>query len=272
MTIKKIKNFAKKQLLRGINKFGLDIVKYQDPNILQFPVDFDPCTISICNKVKPYTMTSVERLNALIKATEYIISNEIDGDMVECGVWKGGSAMAMALKMKEMGSIYKKIHLYDTFEGMSSPTGFDKTFDGGDAIKKFSQTKITDSSSNWCYSPLGTVTENCYSTGYPTDKFVFVKGKVEDTLPLNLPSSISLLRLDTDWYESTKKELEYLFPLLSPNGILIIDDYGHWQGARKAVDEYFKSKNIHILLNRIDYTGRLAIKNDCSRLATPRKT
>ncbi|MBE9203853.1 class I SAM-dependent methyltransferase [Synechocystis salina LEGE 06099] len=256
-----IKNFAKKQILSVINKFGLDVVKYHNPNMLQFPVDFDPGTISICQKVKPYTMTSVERLNALIKATEYIISNKIAGDMVECGVWKGGSTMAMALKMKEMGSTEKKLYLYDTFEGMSSPTEFDKTFYGGDAIEKFYQTKITDSSSNWCYSSLETVTHNCHSTGYPTDKFVFVKGKVEDTLPLNLPLSISLLRLDTDWYESTKKELEYLFPLLSPNGILIIDDYGHWQGVRKAVDDYFKEKNINILLNRVDYTARLAINN-----------
>jgi hypothetical protein len=67
------------------------------------------------------------------------------------------------------------------------------------------------------------------------------------------------LRLDTDWYESTKHELTHLFPKLIQNGILIIDDYGHWEGCRKATDEYFEEKNIKIMLNRIDYTGRVAI-------------
>jgi hypothetical protein len=83
---------------------------------------------------------------------------------------------------------------------------------------------------------------------------------VEDTIPGNMPKKIALLRLDTDWYESTKHELTHLFPLLQSNGVLIIDDYGHWEGARKAVNEYISDKHIRILLNRIDYTGRIAIK------------
>ena len=88
----------------------------------------------------------------------------------------------------------------------------------------------------------------------------FIKGKVEDTIPEKMPQKISILRLDTDWYESTKHELEHLFPLLAKNGVLIIDDYGHWQGAKQAVDEYLSSQNIHLLLNRVDYTGRMAVK------------
>ncbi len=98
------------------------------------------------------------------------------------------------------------------------------------------------------------------STGYPKEKIHLIKGKVEDTIPENIPKEIALLRLDTDWYESTKHELIHLFPLLKPNGILIIDDYGHWEGARKAVDEYISDNNIHILLNRIDYSGRISVK------------
>ena len=72
-----------------------------------------------------------------------------------------------------------------------------------------------------------------------------------------MPERIALLRIDTDWYESTRHELVHLYPRLSPGGVLIIDDYGHWQGARKAVDEYFQAG---LFLNHIDYTGRLAIK------------
>ena len=103
--------------------------------------------------------------------------------------------------------------------------------------------------------------ENLILTNYPINNFQLIKGKVEDTLPgIMLPDSISLLRLDTDFYESTLHELKHLYPLLSKNGVLIIDDYGHWQGCKQAVDEYFDKENISLLLNRIDYTGRVAIK------------
>ena len=91
---------------------------------------------------------------------------------------------------------------------------------------------------------------------------IYIKGKVEETIPEIIPGKISLLRLDTDWYESTLHNLNHLFPLLSKGGILILDDYGHWQGARKAVDEYLEKNNVKILLNRIDYTGRIAVKVD----------
>ena len=97
------------------------------------------------------------------------------------------------------------------------------------------------------------------STGYPVGNIRLLKGKVEDTIPGTMPAKIALLRLDTDWYESTKHELTYLFPLLEKSGVLIIDDYGAWQGARKAVDEYLKD-NGTVYLNRIDFTGRLLIK------------
>lgn len=124
----------------------------------------------------------------------------------------------------------------------------------------FSETRTFDGASDWCLSPLEEVKQNLFSTGYDKGKFHFIKGKVEETIPKSIPKEITLLRLDTDWYESTKHELIHLFPLLKPNGVLIIDDYGHWEGARKAVDEYISDNNIRILLNRIDYTGRITVK------------
>lgn len=88
----------------------------------------------------------------------------------------------------------------------------------------------------------------------------FVKGKVEDTVPEKAPDRISLLRLDTDWYESTYHGLLHLYPRLSVGGVLIIDDYGHWAGAKKAVDQYLNENHLKLLLNRIDDTGRIGVK------------
>ncbi len=239
-----------------IHRFGIDIVRYQ----ATYPPNFNDTNIEICNAVKPYTMTSPERVNALIDAVHYIVANKIDGAMVECGIWKGGSTMAMMITLKKLMDENRDLYLYDTFSGMNAPTDVDVSFEGEKAHEMFYKNKISDDSSDWCLCPLDEVKQNVFSTGYPKDKIHFIKGRVEDTMPENMPQKIALLRLDTDWYESTKHELTHLFPLLQPNGVLIIDDYGHWEGARKAVDEYISEKNICILLNRIDYTGRIAIK------------
>lgn len=109
-----------------------------------------------------------------------------------------------------------------------------------------------------CYSPIEEVKANMLQTGYPAANIVWVKGKVEETIPATIPAQIALLRLDTDWYESTRHELQHLYPLLSSKGVLLIDDYGAWQGARKATDEFFGNR---VYLHRIDWTGRLLIKD-----------
>jgi hypothetical protein len=188
------------------------------------------------------------------------VNNGIDGAMVECGVWKGGSSMAMALTLKNLGSENRDLYLYDTFSGMSAPTDVDVSFRGTKAHETFSDTKISEDASDWYLSPLEEVKRNVFSTGYKKEKIHFIEGKVEATIPKSIPKKIALLRLDTDWYESTKHEINHLFPLLTLNGVLIIDDYGHWEGAKKAIDEYISDNNIRILLNRIDYTGRIAVK------------
>jgi O-methyltransferase len=244
-----------------IRRAGFDIIRYRKTGLdSDYPLDFSSISIEICDIVKPYTMTSPERIDALINAVQYVVKNEIDGAMVECGVWKGGSSMAMALTLKKLGVENRDLYLYDTFSGMTGPSDVDISIRGATAHKTFSETKISEDASNWCLSPLEEVKENVFSTGYKKEKFHFIKGKVEETIPKNIPEKIALLRLDTDWYQSTKHELTHLFPLLKPNGVLIIDDYGYWEGARKAVDEYISDNNIQILLNRIDYTGRIAVK------------
>ena len=233
--------------------FGLDIVQF-------VPMGFDERNIGIIESVKPYTLTSPERLNALIDSVRYVVANNVGGALVECGVWKGGSAMAMALTLKEQRDEKREIYLYDTFSGMTSPTELDVSHSGSKAKDIFSKTKNTEDASDWCACSLGEVKENLADTGYPQEKMKFIQGKVEDTIPEILPKSIAILRLDTDWYESTKHELANLFPLLSPGGVIIIDDYGYWKGARKAVDEYLAENKICLLLNRIDFTGRIGVK------------
>ena len=150
-------------------------------------------------------------------------------------------------------------YLYDTFAGMSEPSGKDKNREGTPAYDTWIN-RQRDGHNVWDYAPLAEV-EKCMSqSSYPQQHIKFVQGKVEETIPDTMPEKIALLRLDTDWYESTYHELVHLFPRLSEGGVLIIDDYGHWQGAREAVDQYLSENNINLLLNRIDYTGRIALK------------
>lgn len=213
----------------------------------------------IYSKCKRYTLTSIERMFALYNSVRYVVESEIQGDFVECGVWRGGSAMLIAYLLKDLKFTDKRIYLYDTYDGMTPPGMVDKQFyDGASAFKDFDRMK--KSGQKWNYASLEDVKQNMKKTGYPSENIVFVKGDVKKTIPAIIPNSISILRLDTDWYESTKWELNYLFPYLEEGGVLIIDDYGHWEGSKKAVDEYFHHAGVPVLLNRIDYSGRLVIK------------
>ena len=204
-------------------------------------------------------MTSVERQLALIQAVRYLVRRGIPGSFVECGVWRGGSSMATALTLAQEGDTSRDLYLFDTFEGMTPPTDRDKSSEG--VLAKTYLDRQRKGSGYWCYADLDDVRTNMTSTNYPTDRLHFVKGPVEETIPSQSPAGpIALLRLDTDWYESTKHEMTHLFPRLLEGGILIIDDYGHWQGARKAIDEYLAGEDRPYFLNRIDYTGRLLFK------------
>ena len=199
--------------------------------------------------VKPYTMTSKERVYALFDSLEEIRKNGIEGDIVECGVWKGGNILG-CIEYCKFYEMDRNFWLYDTFTGMTKPTEFDVDIRHIDA-------KSCVGKSNY---ELDKVKEIISTTNYPENKINYVVGDVLDTLQdkNNIPNTISLLRLDTDWYESTRKELEVLYPILNVNGVLIVDDYGHWYGAKKAFDEYFTNSSIEV--EKIDYTGIKIIK------------
>lgn len=257
--------WIKQGVRRVLHAIGFDIVRYR-PN--PEPTNLPPSSLSdlsaadraILGRVAEYTMTSAERQAALVQAVRHIVRQGIDGCFVECGVWRGGSSMAIALALAQEGDTSREIYLYDTFEGMTPPTTFDQTADGISAQTHL-ELDVDKTGFYWCIAGIDDVRQNMASTGYPEDHIHFIKGPVETTIPEHSPNgAIALLRLDTDWYESTKHELDHLFPLLSEGGVLIIDDYGHWAGARKAVDDYLDGLTRKFYMHRVDYTGRLLIK------------
>ena len=244
-----------KSIVRGV---GFDIVHYRPHLESAKLADLTDREINIVESVKPYTLTSEERIAALMNAVAYIAEHKIPGDVAECGVWRGGSMMAAALALIYHGDSSRHLYLYDTFEGMPEPTNHDTSFDGRSAQSQLDRDPA--GTGVWCRSPLEDVRTNVLSTGYPEERVHFVQGKVEETLPAIKPDRLALLRLDTDWYTSTKHELIHLFPILHPRGLLFIDDYGHWQGARQAVDEYLRENKLALYLHRVDYTCRVALR------------
>jgi O-methyltransferase len=229
-------------------------------DVIRLPADLTAEEKEIFLAVSPFTLTGAERVACLIRATKYIVENRIEGDFVECGVWRGGSMMVVAHMLKRLGDTSRKLYLYDTFAGMSQPTEEDVRFDGITARELIGT--VYKDVGDWCYAAKQDVTKNLRSTGYPEGNVLLVEGRVEETIPQTLPEKICLLRLDTDWYESTRHELTYLYPKLVKNGVLIIDDYGHWLGSKQAADEYFEQAALKPFLQRVDYTCRVAVKTE----------
>jgi O-methyltransferase len=201
--------------------------------------------------VHEYTQTPPERVAALADAVAYVVRREIPGDFAECGVWRGGSSMAIALALQRLGVRDRQLWLYDTFGRMPPPS----EHDDGVPAEPVDQ---LNNSSNTAGLTLPDVRRAMESTGYPRERVTYVEGLVEETLPRAAPVQLALLRLDTDWYVSTHHELVHLYPRLAPGGVLLVDDYGHFTGARKAVDDFFADEPL--LLARLDHTARIAVK------------
>ncbi|WP_417517172.1 TylF/MycF/NovP-related O-methyltransferase [Minwuia sp.] len=227
---------------------------------IKLPRDVEPEFAEIFEQVGDYTMTTPDCVYALFNATRHIVQQDIPGDFVECGVWRGGSAMTMALTLKLFGVTDRRIWLYDTFAGMVKPEEIDvRQRDGSDTIKRWEMQQKDDHNA-WAYAPLDEVKRNMDATGYPARNIDYIQGTVEETIPQTMPEKIAMLRLDTDWYRSTLHELNHLYPVLSSNGFLIIDDYGAYEGARQATDQYFDEQGNRPFLNRIDTAARIAVK------------
>lgn len=224
---------------------------------VKIPADIDEQASEIIRAVRPYTMTNVEKLYAVIMAARYITLYEIPGAVVECGVWRGGSMHAFARALDAEGAHGRDLYLFDTYEGMTDPGPRDRRRDGRTAADLLAS--YGKESRVWAYASLEDVQESFRQVPYPHERVHFIKGPVEQTIPGEAPERIAVLRLDTDWYESTAHELAHLYDRLVPGGVLLLDDYGWWQGSREAVDEFMARTGARLYLARTG-SGRVAIK------------
>src|SRR5688572_17227200 len=149
---------------------------------LHYCHDFLPEEIEIIKAVSPFTMTTPERIWAVIHATRHVVRSNIHGDIVECGVWRGGSMMAAGLTLLQLNEAKRTLHLYDTFEGMPAPGERDRDFAGRTAAEQL-QGADRATSNIWALAGLNEVQANLSSTGYPADRLRFIPGRVEDTIP-----------------------------------------------------------------------------------------
>lgn len=234
---------------------------------------FQPDTLSvldederkILDEVRKLTMISNERLLANMDAVRYVVQRGVPGAVVECGVWRGGSVLAMIKTLQLLGAADRDIYLYDTFEGMTKPGEADISPHEQPALATWDETPEGTTPWAWAFDEkvfgLEFVQNVIKESGYPSERVHFVQGPVEETIPGVVPEAIAVLRLDTDWYESTRQEMAHLYPRVSDGGVLIIDDWGHWLGSRRAVEEHFDTSGKPILLTRTDYSGRIGIKH-----------
>ncbi len=248
-TIKYLKNLVKKNenLLKAYRK-----IKF----IKEIPLKdfFNPSKLVLFKKIYPYTMVDSKRLSNIYDLSELIEKNRVDGVFVECGVWKGGCAAIMGSVSKRARS-NRKIWLFDSFEGLPEPTTED-----GKIAKDYSQNRASGrlKTIDKCVGPLNDVKEIFFDIlKINQDNVVIKKGWFQDTLPKarNEIGQISVLRLDGDWYESTKCCLDNLYDNVIVGGYIVVDDYGHWEGCKKAIDDFFMKRNIKTDLIKIDYAG-----------------
>lgn len=197
-------------------------------------------------QVLPYTMVGYGRLRGLYRAVWRVVANDIQGDVVECGAARGGSAALMGLTLKRLRSD-RKLWVFDTFAGLPAPTRDDPDYE--DALKH----------AGTCRGELEEV-QRLFADFEILNQSVLVKGLFQDTLPDCAVRDIAVLHLDGDWYKSVRDCLEHLYDRVSPGGVIQIDDYGHWAGARKATHEFLERRSINVRLRYLDYTGRQFIK------------
>lgn len=203
-------------------------------------------------------MTSHEKVYGLCQAVRYVVRHDIPGSIVECGVWRGGSMLAVARLLDHLEASERDLYLFDTYEGMTEPTDRDVQISNN----KTAQERLDNADQGslvWAVASLEDVRQGFEQVRYPRERIHFVQGPVEETVPEQAPEQIAILRLDTDWYASTQHELAHLYHRLAPGGVLIIDDYGTWQGSKDATDEFLAESEEPLLVLRAG-KGRIAVK------------
>lgn len=262
MDLRSLAKRAKTALNAAGSASDKDLAAPQQPDTVAL---LEPDEKRIIADVRFYTMVSTERLVAIMDAVRYVVQRNVPGALIECGVWRGGSVLAMIKTLQLLGVDDRDVYLYDTFEGMTRPTEADTSPFEQPALRTWEETPDGATPWKWAFDPeiygLEFVQSLIYGSGYPRDRIHFVQGPVEETIPATVPQQAALVRLDTDWYESTMHELVHLYPLIPSGGVLIVDDFGHWEGARRAVEEYFSTYAEPLLLARTDYSAHMGIKH-----------
>jgi len=271
----------KKTINNLLRNFGIEIKRTQKSRNISFYSDFNRNIGYEFEKeandaikiVRKQTMLPYVNLVTLYEQIMYCEKGNIEGDFVECGVWKGGAVGLMALANLKNGSIRRNLHLFDAFEEICAPN---KEMDGDVGIKEVKQVLGKNALTNGELVPLrgiydkfggpGDINE-CkrlieFTIGYPANYVNYHKGWFQDTIPIKSQEigKIAILRLDGDWYESTKVCLENLYDKVVPNGIIIFDDYGTYAGCKKAVDEFFELKKEFYYLHYSNWTCRYILK------------
>jgi hypothetical protein len=242
--------------------FGYQLSKLSLGPRSSAPVELNNDDIELVSWVhrEQLSMSSLAGLFSTVTAAKYVAENQIDGDFVECGVWRGGNSIIAAEIFKRY-SLDKRVFLFDTFKGMTEPTKDDRNIEFDQPAMEAYVRQQEKTHNSWCFAPLDEVQDNFRRRNLLDSNVVFVEGPVEQTLlRTDGPPRISFLRLDTDWYESTKLELEILYPSLAKGGVLVIDDYGYWSGSKKATDEYFSGEVPRPLFHATDESRRIGIK------------
>jgi hypothetical protein len=212
-----------------------------------FPDIKEPEFWAVYQRCRPYTLLSTDRVYNLFTAVRYLAENGIPGDLLECGVLLGGASLAAAMFCDHFGLSGRKHFLFDTFEGF--PREIVEVDFAGRSVPLKATRRFR-----------ATVEALIARSGLDPARFVLVEGDVKETLPHPAVRELCLLRLDTDDHDSTLHELRTLYPALAAGGVLIIDDYGQFQGPRRAVDSYISTLKRRPYLQRVDYGGRCAVK------------
>lgn len=236
--------------------------RFEHKDILPEKIKEDKAYVDILAQIAGYTMTVANGAGVtynLFNSVKYVVQNKIEGDVVECGVWKGGSMMLVACALQYFNDSTRNLYLYDTFSGMTEPDDVDIDFDGCN-LKEIWKSADQKGEKLGYGGSLDMVKANMRRTRYPENLMHFVEGDVLKTIPGTVPEKIALLRLDTDFYHSTLRELKHLYPLVVSNGVIYIDDYGWCEGARQATDQYLETLEFRPFLVRIDECVRLIIK------------
>jgi hypothetical protein len=252
---------AKDAIKGGLKRLGYDLQPVSGPPAP--PADLDDGFVRVLREMKTLGGFDMKQFTTY-KAVEHLVRAGIAGDIVECGVYRGKQILVAAHTLKNLGVTDRDIYLYDTFAGMTKPTEDDYAGDPANFVTnltKWEQGRQADGSNAFKFASVEEVQANVYSSGYPRDRFHFVKGDVLETVTAERHARIALLRLDTDWYASTKHEIIHLYDRVVAGGVIVIDDYGRWRGSRKAIDEHFARLGARApLLVRTGSSERVCIK------------